>query len=186
MRYHWYHFTGIDHNALDHQKAIYRILGQGKNWAQDVSKENGNYDYLMFANLDYSHPEVKDDVKRWGEWIAGQLPLSGLRIDAVKHYSSSFLKEFIRHLRQTVGGSWFFVGEFWRGRVDELLEYLKQMDYTLSLFDAPLVYRFSEISQTPGADLRTIFDGTLVQHKPQNAVVCVSAFGHMLCGTDVQ
>ena len=40
------------------KKGIFRILGDGKNWAQSVDKENGNYDYLMFANIDHAHPQV--------------------------------------------------------------------------------------------------------------------------------
>lgn len=46
------------------------------------------------------------------------------------------------------------------------------MDHKFSLFDAPLVYNFSEISRANGADLRKVFDHTLVQTDPVSAVVC--------------
>jgi len=49
--------------------------------------------------------------------------------------------------------------------------YLDRMDHKFSLFDAPLVYSFSQISQTENADLRKVFDDTLVQLEPVNAVV---------------
>ena len=39
----------------------------------------------MFADLDYHHDEVKEDVKRWGEWIQEELSLDGWRVDAVQH-----------------------------------------------------------------------------------------------------
>ncbi|PGH15920.1 hypothetical protein AJ79_02087 [Helicocarpus griseus UAMH5409] len=176
MKYHWHHFTGIDYDAITRKKGIYKILGpehDPKDWARDVSKENGNYDYLMFANLDYSHPEVREDVKRWIEWLGHQLPLSGLRLDAVKHYSTGFLKEFIKHARQTVGPGWFLVAEYWKAEVRELMEYLGRMDYLVSLFDAPLVRRFSDISRTEGADLRRVFEGSLVKYERKHAMTFV-------------
>ena len=49
--------------------------------------------------------------------------------------------------------------------------YLDRMGHKFSLFDAPLVYNFSQISQTENADLRKVFDDTLVQFEPVNAVV---------------
>jgi len=30
---------------------IQQIQGDGKDWAKDVDKENGSYDYLMFVSL---------------------------------------------------------------------------------------------------------------------------------------
>jgi hypothetical protein len=49
--------------------------------------------------------------------------------------------------------------------------YLERMEHKFSLFDAPLVYNFSKISQTENADLTKVFDDTLVQLEPVNAVV---------------
>ena len=89
QKYHWYHFSGTDYNAADEKSAIYRIDGNGKNWSQLVDKENGNYDYLMFADLDYSHQEVVDDVKNWGVWLGKELTIKGIRFDAIKHVSIS-------------------------------------------------------------------------------------------------
>nr|UIX27107.1 NFAmy13B [uncultured fungus] len=174
MKYHWHHFSGIDYNAIDNKNAIYKVVGPNKGWATDVSKENGNYDYLMFGDLDYSNPEVRQDVMNWGEWIGKELPLSGMRLDAVKHYSLSFQKQFVDHLRQTFGPHWFVVAEYWRGVPGELLDYLQKMDHKVALFDVPLVYRFSNFSRTEGADLRKIFDDTLVKYKPQHAVTFVA------------
>lgn len=125
----------------------------------------------MFADMDYSNAQVREDVLRWGEWIGTNLPLSGMRLDAVKHYSATFQREFINHIRSTVGPDYFIVGEYWKGEVDVLLKYLETMKYQLSLFDAPLVGRFSSISRTKEGDLRRVFDNTLVQNKPEHAVV---------------
>lgn len=41
-------------------------MGDGKSWSEGVDEENGNYDYLMFANLDFDHPEVVKEMEKWG------------------------------------------------------------------------------------------------------------------------
>ena len=171
MKYGWRHFSAVDWDQSSQKNAIYKIVGENKGFATDVSSENGNFDYLMFADLDYSNPDVRQDVLRWGAWIGSQLGLSGMRLDAVKHYSAAFQKEFIGHMRAVFGQDFFFVGEYWDGNIRPLLGYLDKMDYGLALFDAPLVYNFLRISRTKLADLRRVFEGTLVKARPQNAVV---------------
>lgn len=117
MKYNWNHFTATDYDAKTQTNAIYKFLGRDKKgWSKDVDDELGNYDYLMFADVDFSQPEVRDDVLKWGEWIGKELSLGGIRFDAIKHYSEDFLRDFIRHLDQTVGTNWFLVGEYWRDR----------------------------------------------------------------------
>jgi alpha-amylase len=171
MKYHWQHFNGVDWDDERQENAIFKV--HGKDWAQDVGKkDNGNYDYLMFANLDYSNPEVREDVLRWGTWISTQLPLSGIRLDAAKHFSTGFQRDFIDHVRKTANENLFVIGEYWSGDIQDLLRYLEAMEYRLSAVDVPLVSNFSRISHLKGSDLRKIFKGTLVQHKPENALVC--------------
>ncbi|KAJ5731652.1 uncharacterized protein N7483_006160 [Penicillium malachiteum] len=159
MTYHYQHFNGVDWDDIHKENAIYKIHGPRKGWAKDVSDEHGNYDYLMFANLDHTNPEVRADIFKWSEWLGTELPISGMRIDAAKHYSAAFQRAFVTHLRNTVGADYFLIGEYWRGDVNLLLKYLKVMDYQLSLFDAPLLGRFAVTSQTEGADLRKTFVG---------------------------
>ncbi|KAA6411902.1 MAG: putative glucan 1 [Lasallia pustulata] len=173
QKYHWYHFSGTDYNAANNKTAIYEILGENKHWSLSVDREKGNYDYLMFADLDYAHPEVQDDVKRWGEWMGKEIKIKGIRFDAVKHFSEDFLKDFVQHLDQTCGEGWFLVGEFWKDSTDDMLAYLQRMNHKFSLFDAPLVYNFSHISKTERADLTKVFDNTLVKYEPYNAVTLV-------------
>jgi alpha-amylase len=177
QKYHWYHFSGTDYNADNNKTAIYKILGdKTKGWAKsgDVDCEKGNYDYLMFADLDYAHPEVEADVLNWGLWLSKQITLKGIRFDAVKHFSEDFLRKFITSMDETHGEGWFFVGEFWKDSLDDMSRYLERMGKKFSLFDAPLVYNFSQMSKTEDADLRKVFDNTLVAIEPVNSVVRIS------------
>ncbi|ATY59031.1 glucan 1,4-alpha-maltohexaosidase precursor [Cordyceps militaris] len=177
QKYHWYHFSGVDYNAANKKTAIYKIVGEKSDalWAEvpDVDDEKGNYDYLMGSDLDYDHPEVQDDVLAWGTWIAKTLPLKGMRFDAIKHFSADFLHRFVKQMDDTYGSGWFFVGEFWKDSLEDMNNYLDRMEEKFSLFDAPLVHNFSALSQTESADLRKVFDDTLVRCRPVNAVTLV-------------
>lgn len=127
----------------------------------------------MFADLDYAHPEVREDVKNWGVWVAKELNIRGFRFDAIKHFSEEFLAEFIDHLDNTLGKDWFLVGEFWKTSLGDLTAYLERLRHKFNLFDAPLVSNFSSLSTSQEGDLRKIFDNTLVQAEPYNAVTLV-------------
>lgn len=124
----------------------------------------------MFADLDYSHQEVCDDVKNWGVWIANELNLKGWRLDAVQHFSERFTNEWVDYVNEKCGDK-FYVGEFWNGEAQPLCDWLEMMHKKFSLFDAPLLNNFSNISKQEAADLRKVFDKTLVQAMPVNAVV---------------
>ncbi|OQE26462.1 hypothetical protein PENSTE_c005G04893 [Penicillium steckii] len=174
MKYHWKHFTGIDWDQKNEKNDIYKIVGPQKDWAPDVSTENGNYDYLMFADLDHSNPEVCSDLLYWGAWITNLLSISGMRLDAAKHFSTRFQKKFVQHVRDEANSKFFVIGEYWTGNVSDIHDYLEKLDYEALAYDVPLLERFSAISQAKKADLRTLFDGTLVQSRPSHAVTLVA------------
>jgi len=174
QKYHWYHFSGTDYNAANEKKAIYKLKGEGKGWSESVDDEDGNADYMMFADLDYSHPEVQEDVKRWGAWIVKEVKLKGFRLDAVQHFSERFTNEWVQYVREKCGDDIFMVGEFWVSDVQTMSNWLDRMNRKFSLFDAPLLYNFARLSTTENADLRTVFDGTLVKAEPVNAVTVVT------------
>ncbi|KAF1998441.1 glycoside hydrolase family 13 protein [Amniculicola lignicola CBS 123094] len=173
MKYHWHHFSGTDWDAATEKKAIYKILGNNKGWSQSVDGEGGNADYMMFADLDYSHPEVQADVKKWGKWITKELGLKGFRLDAVQHFSERFTNEWIAELREECGSEIFVVGEFWSGDSKQMANWLEDMNHKFSFYDSPLLYNFAQISTTASGDLRKVFDNSLAQMMPTNAVTVV-------------
>jgi alpha-amylase len=175
MKWHWEHFSGTDYNAENDKKAIYKVVGENKGWSKSVADEQGNADFMMFADIDYSHPEVCEDVKNWGEWVVKELDLSAFRFDAVQHFSERFTNEFLANLEEKFGkNKLFFVGEYWSPDAEVMLEWLKGMDHKMSLFDSPLLNNFSSLSKTEDADLRKVFDGSLVKMRPVNAVTLVT------------
>lgn len=173
MKYHWYHFSGTDWDAGNERNAIFKIVGDGKGWSKSVDDEGGNADFLMFADVDFSHDEVQTDVKYWGEWIVKELGLSGFRMDAIQHFSQRFTNEWVDSVNEAVGKPLFYVGEFWDGDAQRLSDWLDEADHKMSLFDTPLLNNFASLGSSEKADLRKVFDGTLVAKKPVNAVTVV-------------
>ena len=168
------HFNGIDYDVKSEKTGIFRIVGDGKEWNDHVDDEFGNYDYLMFANIDYHHPEVQKEMIQWGNWLADTLQCSGYRLDAIKHIDYHFIKKFVDEVRKQRGEDFYFLGEFWVPELFACQTFLENVEYKLQLFDVPLHYKFHEASNA-GADfdLTTIFDDTLVQTNPEHAVTFV-------------
>ncbi|OJU55636.1 MAG: alpha-amylase [Bacteroidales bacterium 45-6] len=172
--WHSHHFTGIEVEDPAGGKRIYRITGENKHWSQDVDPEKGNFDFLMGADIDHKHPEVIAELNCWGHWVAKELHLDGMRLDAIKHISSTFVHQFIDQVRNDETPNFYFVGEYWKADLPTLENYLKAVDYSTDLFDVPLHYNFHEAS-TSGEeyDLRDLYANTLVASSPSHAVTFV-------------
>src|SRR5262249_36578416 len=59
------------------------------------------------------------------------------------------------------------------GEVQPMLEYLDQMHHPFSLHDSPLLTNSSSLSTTEDADLRKVFDGSLMRARPEHAATVV-------------
>ncbi|EGQ7648910.1 TPA: alpha-amylase [Vibrio alginolyticus] len=170
----WYHFDGVDWDDAGEEKAIFKFKGEGKAWDWEVSSEKGNYDYLMYADLDMDHPEVKKELKDWGEWYINMTGVDGFRMDAVKHIKYQYLQEWIDHLRWKTGKELFTVGEYWNYDVNQLHNFITKTSGSMSLFDAPLHMNFYNASKSGGSyDMRQIMDGTLMKDNSVKAVTLV-------------
>jgi alpha-amylase len=92
----------------------------------------------------------------------------------VQHFSARFTSEWLETVRGECGDDIFVVGEFWSGDVQLMCDWLDDMDHKFSLYDSPLLNNFSSLSKTEAADLRKVFDNTLVQATPVSAVTVVT------------
>ena len=174
LELHWWHFGAVDYNAYEKGdfEAIY--LFEGKEFSKEVDLEKGGFDYLMGCDLDLSHPEVKEDVTRWGEWYVDTTDIDGFRFDAVKHVKADFFPDWVNDLRRHSGKRLFAVGEYWSNEIEALHNFIDVTGGDVALFDAPLHYNFMEASKRGNSyDMRTIFDDTLMQEQPALAVTLV-------------
>ncbi|RYY39063.1 MAG: alpha-amylase [Chitinophagaceae bacterium] len=174
----WTHqcFSGVDYHHGRQESAVFNILQEwGNDWEELPSDEKGNYDYLMYNDIEFRNPAVREELHRWGLWYHGVAGFDAMRLDAVKHISPRFYNEWLDRLRADTGKELFAVGEYWApGNPECLLRYLEETNDRVSLFDAPLQHRFHEASKSGnGYDLGSILNDSLLAARPDKAVTLV-------------
>lgn len=172
--WHYYHFSGVDYDVKTDTNAIFRILGENKYWSKGVSREKGNFDYLMFADIDHAHPEVREEIFSWVDWFIDETDVDGFRYDALKHISDEFIQELSSHIMDKKDDDFYLIGEYWQYDKDQIDGYLDNTDWEVDLFDVPLHFHMEEASKSGGSyDMSKIFDGTIVKDHPMEAVTFV-------------
>lgn len=172
FKWNWTHFHGVDWDENTGTAAIYKFYG--KHWDEDVDKENGNYDYLMGADIDLNNYDVIKELKNWGKWYLNTTNVDGFRLDAVKHIRAEFYPEWLEELRNVSEKKLFSVGEYWSSNIDIINNYIEKTQGCMSLFDVPLHYNFYRASISNGEyNMSQIFDGTIVKTNPEKAVTFV-------------
>lgn len=173
----WHCFKGVDRDVATKRgeeadrEGVW--LFEGKKWDEDVDGENGNYDYLMGADVDVNDPKVYRQLFAWAKWYLKVTGVDGLRLDALKHISRGFYQRFLTELRQETGQELFTVGEYWSGDVNALTSYLGD-DPQMSLFDVPLHYRFYDMSvDREHIDFTSLTRDTLTSRDPVHSVTFV-------------
>ena len=174
FKWNYNHFNGVDTDAYTGEHGIFRILGENKGWSFGVSPEKGNFDYLMFANIDHAHPDVVKEFKAWARWLVDVTGIDGFRIDAAKHIDDLYMKEFTEYIEATFGESFYMFGEYWNADPNQTNHYLYETGYKLDIFDVGLHFNMATASNAGGDyDLRKIFDNTVVSEHPTIAVTFV-------------
>lgn len=168
-------FSGVDWAEDKKETAIFSIQNQyGDGWENVPSTENGNFDYLMFDDIDFRNQAVCEELKKWGSWYCDVAKIDGFRLDAVKHISQDFLNDWLHHMR-SCKEDLFIVSENWNIEdVEELDDYLKLTEGKTQLFDSILHHNLYLASKGgKDYDLTCLLRGTLVERSPENAVTFV-------------
>lgn len=165
-------FDGVDFDDITKERGIFKF--EGKEWEKDVDSENGNYDFLMFADLDMDNHDVVDELTKWGKWYLEQTNVDGFRLDAIKHIRFDFFNEWLKNMRKDSEKELFAVGEYWTHDVNALKYYMDKSGECMSLFDVPLHFNFHRASNSFGFfDMRTLTDNTLLGTNSHKAVTFV-------------
>lgn len=163
-------FSGIDivYKEGEELTGIFKIHnGYGTEWTDDVSHQLGNYDYLMGADVEYRNPHVVQEMKNWIKWYLETTRADGLRLDALKHLSSGFLKEWITYIKTELNPDCYVLGEFWKDDAEKITAFSDKMDDLISCFDAPLHYNFFKASEEGKEyDMSKILEGSFLEQKP--------------------
>ena len=155
LEWNWQCFDGIDWNNRTMRAGKY--LFANKEWDQSY-----DVDYVMGADVDYQDPQVREEIKAWGEWIVKEIGFDGFRLDASKHIDNDFIAEFISHLQYVANKDLFFVGESWEEDPNSLIAYLEEVrDDRLNVFDFALRKEFTKL-RDGNLDLRWLGGAGLV------------------------
>lgn len=176
FEWHWYHFTGTDYDARHEKNGIFLILGDNKGWAsnESVDAEHGNYDYLMFMDIDFRHPEVREHLFNWMQWFIEETGVQGFRLDAIKHIDAVFITELVKKIYEVTPEDFYIFGEYWQSDIGMKERYLNLTDYTIDLVDVGLHMNFFAASQQGHHyDLSKILEGSLLLEYPMQAVTFV-------------
>ncbi len=165
-------FSGTDWDDAKKRGGIFCF--EGKKWNRETDSEYVNFDYLMGADLDTDCPETVKAVSDWGKWYLDTVKMDGFRLDAVKHISFEFYRDWLRDMRQHADRDFFAVGEYWSSELGKLLHYLDRTENSLSLFDVPLHFAFLQAATSNGQyDMGALFANSLVKARPDQAVTFV-------------
>lgn len=168
----WHDFTGTDWDALRNQSSI--IIFEGKHWSQHVSKEQGNFDFIMGCDVDFSQPQVTEEIYNWGKWFTETTGINGFRLDAVKSVDSRFFMDWLAEMKKHGNHPDWVVGEYWTGDSSQLMQYLKDCGHCMNLLDVALHFHFQQISENPeNSDLRQVFNDTVTAQEPRFACAFV-------------
>lgn len=168
-------FTGVDYDDITKETAVFSIQNEyGDGWDEVIDSEKENYDYLMFADIEYRNEAVREEIKRWGKWYLETCGFNGMRLDAIKHISPGFMNEFVDYMR-SLKPDLFIVGEYWApGELPLLQKYLDATQGRMTLFDASLHHAlFAASNQGRDYDLTKIFHDSLVEAAPTFAVTII-------------
>ncbi len=128
----------------------------------------------MGADVDVDDPAVIEELDRWGLWYLETTGVDGFRLDAVKHIKFTFFAHWLEGLRRKTGKKLWSMGEYWHSDVRALTNFLDRSGGIMGLFDVPLHYKLAQASSGWGHfDMRTLFEGTLVDQRPTRAVTFV-------------
>ena len=169
-------FSGIDWAEDLKECAIFSIQNEyGDGWEQVPSQEMGNYDYLMFCDVEFRNNAVREELKRWGEWYYETCGMDGFRMDAVKHIAPDFLNEWMDHLKNKYNREFLIIGENWiLDDVQKLRDYVDVTEGRTQLFDSMLHHNFYLAGkQGNGYNLSKIFENTLVESHPHLSITFV-------------
>ena len=174
FEWHWQHFDAVDYEADNPGEYNTVYLFEGKQFDDCVSREFGNFAYLMGCDLDCQSQEVRAELIRWGKWYLDSTGVDGFRLDAIKHIAAWFFPEWHDALEKHAGKELFMVGEYWANSLPALHWYIDDVGGRLTVFDVPLhfnLYAAGKLGRS--CDLRFILDNTLVKDRPTHAVTFV-------------
>lgn len=128
------------------------------------------YGDIQFDSNSSESDEVSD-LKR-AYYIYSEI--DGFKIEDIDSIEKKVLIKGLLELRNESKKELFLVGEYWCKNINKILQFLKDINEDVYLFDVPLHYNLYKASKEGGLyDLQDILKGTLLEKNPMKSVTFV-------------
>ncbi len=132
---------------------------------------NGDWDGMyFFYDYDQFQPQTRDTLIAWTKWNWTELGVRGLRMDAIKHFTPSFVSDMLNSLHTDGMNPSMVVGEWYGTNTGELSGWVNQVLAGMSasakaaiqpkIFDFALRENLRKVLDE-GMDARNLYSGSL-------------------------
>jgi alpha-amylase len=156
----WFDWLGYVETLNGNSRmGLFRLAWKpGNDMVSHFDQGSGTYDYLTGLDLDVQVDYVAQRLEWIGEWMLQHVGVDGFRLDAAKHINHNFLKNWCRKLREWTGRPVFCVAENVCGNVEDLSNFLHNVDYSMSAFDFPLHFNLVSASNPKYERRQSLYD----------------------------
>jgi alpha-amylase len=134
----------------------------------------GDWDaMLFFYDYDQDVTSTKEGLRDWTQWLGSNVGIEGLRMDAVKHFPTSFVSYLMDELQASGQSPDLVVGEFfdfnasslkgWTDAVNDGMNAAAQAEISVSIFDFALRSSLKSACDQFGYDARNVFNSGIVK-----------------------
>ena len=179
FQYQSHHFNSVDAFSPDGFWSCYRL----GNWSPEtLDSYFGNYDHLVGSDLNLHDPDVIQDLKQWGLWMVNEIGVDGFRIDALRHMSHSFIRDWIDFVNKHTLKNIYYFGEY---SGHDFEDELKKLNHTIKLNDFEFQHHLYTKSRYPNStyDFRDILNSFSFRN-PQYSVPFVNSHDSQLRNSD--
>ncbi|MDF1697721.1 MAG: alpha-amylase family glycosyl hydrolase [Saprospiraceae bacterium] len=128
---------------------------------------------LFFYDYDQDVLSTKEELRDWTQWLDSDVGIEGLRMDAVKHFPSSFVSYLMDELQASGQSPDLAVGEFfdfnasalkgWTDAVNNGMGAAAQAEIDVKVFDFALRGDLKSACDQFGYDDRNVFNSGIVK-----------------------
>lgn len=133
---------------------------------------------LFFYDYDQDVTSTKEGLRDWSQWLDSDVGIEGLRMDAVKHFPSSFVSYLMDELQASGQSPDLVVGEFfdfntgalkgWTDAVNNGMSAAAQSEISVQVFDFALRGSLKSACDQFGYDVRNVFNSGIVKEAGGN------------------
>ena len=133
----------------------------------------GDWDaMLFFYDYDQDVLSTKEGLRDWTQWLNSNVGIEGLRMDAVKHFPTSFVSYLMDELQASGQSPDLVVGEFfdfsasalkgWTDAVNGGMSPAAQAEISVKIFDFALRSSLKSACDQFGYDVRNVFNSGII------------------------